>query len=217
MRAGPDVTDGFAPASSPAQTRLQIIRAAQVVFGRSGYAGGRTLDIAATARVTERTVFRHFPTKAELFIAAATEPFDAYIRAFVDEWSHREHGVVDAWDETRNFYAGLFDVLYTYRGLVVALIAAREFEDRSVAGFPTLDAAIVDLLAAAEATLATESQARGFRGSPAVNLRLMFGLALSVSVHGDWLFYHNEDADREQMLDEVTAFTLYGLGTRRDD
>jgi AcrR family transcriptional regulator len=212
----PEVGDTAPPASSPAQTRLQIIRAAQEVFGRSGYAGGRTLDVAATARVTERTVFRHFPTKAELFLAAAVEPFQAYIKTFVDEWKDREHGVLSVWDETRGFYAGLFDILDTHRGLVVALIAAREFEDHSRDAFSNLDAAVAELLSAAESTMATESAARGLSGVPAVNVRFMLMLAISAVILGDWIFQRDAHPDREQMLDDVTQFTLYGLGARPD-
>lgn len=212
----PEVGDTAAPGSSPAQTRLQIIRAAQAVFGRSGYAGGRTLDVAATARVTERTVFRHFPTKAELFLAAAVEPFQVYITSFVDLWKDREHGVLSVWDETRGFYAGLFDILDTHRGLVVALIAAREFEDHSRDAFSNLDAAVAELLSAAESTLAAESAARGLSGVPAVNVRFMLMLAISAVILGDWIFPRDAHPDREQMLDDVTQFTLYGLGARPD-
>jgi AcrR family transcriptional regulator len=214
MRAGPEVNGAAAPASSPARTRLRIIRAAQEVFGRSGYGGGRTLDVASIARVTERTVFRHFPTKAELFLAAAVEPFQTYIKTFVDEWEDREHGVLTVWDETRGFYAGLFDILDTYRGLVVALIATREFEDHAGDAFSNLDAAVAELLTAAESTLAIESAARGLAGVPAVNVRFMLMLAISAVVLGDWILSRHADPDREQMLDDVTRFTLYGLGAR---
>jgi AcrR family transcriptional regulator len=44
-----------------------IVKAATRLFGEKGYAGTRTSEIAAAARVTERTLFRYFPTKEVLY------------------------------------------------------------------------------------------------------------------------------------------------------
>jgi TetR/AcrR family transcriptional regulator len=44
-----------------------ILRAATQLFGEKGYDGTRTADIAATAGVTERTLFRYFSTKQKLY------------------------------------------------------------------------------------------------------------------------------------------------------
>jgi TetR/AcrR family transcriptional regulator len=44
-----------------------IVKAATRLFGEKGYEGTRTADIAAAARVTERTLFRYFPTKEVLY------------------------------------------------------------------------------------------------------------------------------------------------------
>lgn len=195
------------------RTRGEILRAARVVFGRDGYAGGRTVDIAATAGITERTLFRHFPTKAELFTAAVIEPFHDYVGAFVSNWNEREHGVLTAQEETRQFYAGLLDVLDEHHGLFIALLAARSFNDPTGTIFPRLESELAELLRSAEPTMAAESVARGFRGPPPINVRFMFGLAISMSVHGEWLFTPDHRPSRELMLEELTAFTLHGLAS----
>lgn len=44
-----------------------ILKAATRIFGAKGYDGARTADIAASAGVTERTLFRYFPTKDGLY------------------------------------------------------------------------------------------------------------------------------------------------------
>jgi TetR/AcrR family transcriptional regulator len=44
-----------------------ILRAAEDLFSQSGYAGTTTAEIARTAQVTERTLFKYFPSKQELF------------------------------------------------------------------------------------------------------------------------------------------------------
>src|SRR5207248_128502 len=58
-----------------------ILQAATAIFGAKGYRDARTADIAATARVTERTLFRYFPSKEQLYrrvmfpaLLAATMP-----------------------------------------------------------------------------------------------------------------------------------------------
>lgn len=44
-----------------------IVRAATRVFGAKGYAAARTAEIARAAGVTERTLFRYFPSKQRLY------------------------------------------------------------------------------------------------------------------------------------------------------
>jgi TetR/AcrR family transcriptional regulator len=44
-----------------------IVDAATRLFGKKGYDGTRTADIAAAAGVTERTLFRYFPSKEKLY------------------------------------------------------------------------------------------------------------------------------------------------------
>ena len=58
-----------------------ILQAATQVFGAKGYRGARTADIASSAGVTERTLFRYFPSKEKLYrrvmfpaLLAATMP-----------------------------------------------------------------------------------------------------------------------------------------------
>lgn len=44
-----------------------IVNAATQLFGERGYEATRTADIAAAAGVTERTLFRYFPSKEKLY------------------------------------------------------------------------------------------------------------------------------------------------------
>jgi len=46
---------------------IAILEAATQLFGEKGFDGARTAEIAAAARVTERTLFSYFPTKASLY------------------------------------------------------------------------------------------------------------------------------------------------------
>lgn len=51
-------------------TKERMIAAAATLFARAGFNGITTRDIAQRARVSEGNIFRYFPTKRELFIAA---------------------------------------------------------------------------------------------------------------------------------------------------
>jgi AcrR family transcriptional regulator len=62
-------------------TELAILAAAERLFAERGYAGTRTAEIARAAKVTERTLFKHFPGKEALLervlqpaLHAATTP-----------------------------------------------------------------------------------------------------------------------------------------------
>ena len=48
------------------ETRVRILRAAEKLFGRDGFQGATTREIADEAKVNETTLFRHFRTRDEL-------------------------------------------------------------------------------------------------------------------------------------------------------
>lgn len=52
-----------------ADRREQILAVATALFARQGFSGTTTKEIAAKAGVTEALIFRHFPTKEDLYWA----------------------------------------------------------------------------------------------------------------------------------------------------
>lgn len=54
-----------------AETDERILAAALETFGRHGFRGASTRELAAAAGVTEVTLFRHFPSKGRLFSEVA--------------------------------------------------------------------------------------------------------------------------------------------------
>ena len=69
---------------APAERRAQILKATFPVFAVRGFAGATTRDLAAAAGVSEPILYRHFPSKADLF-AAVLEEAARRIVARVDE------------------------------------------------------------------------------------------------------------------------------------
>ncbi len=53
--------------------RQQILEVAKAHFARRGYEGTTTREIALAAKVNEAIIFRHFPTKEELYWAVIDE------------------------------------------------------------------------------------------------------------------------------------------------
>jgi AcrR family transcriptional regulator len=62
--------------------REQVLDAALIEFAQGGLAGTSTEAIAARAGISQPYLFRLFPTKRELFIAAASRCFDNIARGF---------------------------------------------------------------------------------------------------------------------------------------
>ncbi|GAA2040705.1 TetR/AcrR family transcriptional regulator [Nocardiopsis rhodophaea] len=95
-----------------ARTREALVEAALRLYSRKGFAATTTEEIAAAADVSQRTLFRYFPSKEEVLLslqddieetfqaklAARPEPespYDALVNALTDTWRELdEHAVV---------------------------------------------------------------------------------------------------------------------------
>jgi TetR/AcrR family transcriptional repressor of mexJK operon len=60
-----------------AHKRLAILEAGRAVFMRSGYGGASMDEIAATAKVSKQTVYKHFTDKESLFTEIITRDMEA--------------------------------------------------------------------------------------------------------------------------------------------
>lgn len=62
-------------------TRARLVAATQQVVREVGYANATTRAVADAAGVSEGTIYRHFPDKLTLFLAAAREGNDAVVES----------------------------------------------------------------------------------------------------------------------------------------
>jgi TetR/AcrR family transcriptional regulator len=67
---------------SAATRRAMIVEAAREVFQESGLNGARLRDIAERVGITEAYLYRHFPSKVDLYEAAVHEPVVEAVEAF---------------------------------------------------------------------------------------------------------------------------------------
>ncbi|HVW42843.1 MAG TPA: helix-turn-helix domain-containing protein [Amycolatopsis sp.] len=206
------VDHGARTGTSRGQGRQQILDAAAAAFAEKEYAQVTTREIARRAGISEPMLFRHFGSKSALFQQAAAGSFTEYMRAYCRQWEERglqENDEVEA----RAFYAGLYEVLRDRRDLLrVAL-----FQDD--AAKPTGPVWTV-MQESIDRIGALQDEERARRGYPAhvydfpVMIRLMFGMALSVALHGEWLF-GEQHFDLAAVLDEMARLTVHGGGDGR--
>ncbi|MBV2365646.1 TetR/AcrR family transcriptional regulator [Streptomonospora sp. NEAU-YY374] len=96
-----------------ARTRQALVAAALRLFAERGFDAVTTEEIAAAADVSQRTLFRYFPSKEEIVLSvhdqieegfrlklaarpAEEHPFTAMVNAFGDAWSELEPADVAA-------------------------------------------------------------------------------------------------------------------------
>lgn len=192
------------------RNRQRLLDAATELFARRGYRGTTTRDIAVAAGITERTLFRHVPSKAALFREAVVAPVDEFVRAFTTDWNDRPTGSRGAEVEVREFYETLLAVIDRERSLLLALLAALADETHD-ADFPDLPLTFAPMLDALAAIFAVEAELRGWMLDHGVAVRLIVGMALSVTLHRDWLFAGGDVPSQATLVEQLTRFTLHGL------
>ena len=200
-----------ATASVRGRGRQLLLTAARDIFAERGYKGTSTRDIAERAGVTEVMIFRHFGTKANLFQEAVVAPFTLFIQHYLADYRSREHGIRSPYEEGLDLYTGLFEVLRGEREVLLALMAARQFDDLPAAAASQVEQAFADVLTVIEEVVGTESVERGFSDfdlRPTV--RAMFAMVLSVALHGDWMGLRHDKSYRH-VIDAMTTLTVRGL------
>ncbi|MEO3821678.1 TetR/AcrR family transcriptional regulator [Plantactinospora sp. B24E8] len=101
-------------AEAMAETRRRITDAAIELHGTVGPARTTIVDIAALARVQRHTVYRYFPTEADLLQACSTEYWKRHPWPDVTAWQALEpprERIATALEELYDFYAAVEPVL----------------------------------------------------------------------------------------------------------
>lgn len=195
---------------SSATVRSLVLRAAGELFEERGFGAVGTREIAARAGVTQAQVFRHFGTKADLFVEAVYQPFHDFVADYVGRWALHGHGNGSSARDTEVFVGGLYRLLLEHRGLLAAL------SGQAVGGSPGLPvhaaALLREIFDCLEREVAVEVQAQGGKTiEVAYAVRFAFALVFGVSVLEQALF--PSDAARPghaQLVQEMSGFILRG-------
>lgn len=200
---------------SPQEVRRLLLESARTTFAANGYAGSSTREIAEQAGVSEALLFRHFGTKAQLFQKAILDPFNEFVNGYLEDW--REHfapSLEPPEVPSRNYVAGLYDLLREHRELIMALVAAHAYELGVVGkGEGGMLSGALDRL---EEVVEAEVSRRGFNGVDIpVAIRATFGMVMAMAVLDDWLFPPDRRRPgRDRIVNEMVAFMVHGLAHR---
>jgi len=84
------------PGRLPAHERRQaIVHAALPVFAKRSYAGATTAEIAREAGVSEPILYRHFPSKRDLYFACLDEAWARLRAAFEETFGEAERAAAE--------------------------------------------------------------------------------------------------------------------------
>jgi AcrR family transcriptional regulator len=170
--------------------RAAILDVARQRFGERGYRGTTTAELAEAAGVAEKTLFRHFPAKADLFREAVVEPFAAFVSEYLAGWEARPPAL-PVESEVHDFFSGLLDTLLAHRELVLAVEASR---------FSEVQDDLDGLLAGLERILEGQAAGRGYAFDAGLVARVMFELAVIAAFQPG-----------EPDLDALTNLVVYGV------
>jgi len=112
------------PRKSTETLRTELLSAAATVFARRGYGGASTKEIANLAGTTQASIYRHYGSKSDLFVAAVADPFIELIETYTAAFTEQSRHNPDPYRLTETHIANLYDHLYAKRTAILALICA---------------------------------------------------------------------------------------------
>ena len=199
-----------------AERKAQLIEVAISIFGRRGFRGATTKAIADAAGISEATIFRHFPSKADLYIAAfrqrtgvGTEQFVTMLEDLADRREDEEllralgRAMLIGYEQDRDLH----------RMLLYAWLDQDEAANRrmweQIRESP--------LFAFLEGFVARRQAEGAFRsGDPALLSRALLALPVQHAVQTK-LYGIGTDARDEEVVDLYARFLLDGLRGSRSD
>jgi AcrR family transcriptional regulator len=158
----PPASIGRRKRSDAERNQQTLLDAAAVVFVRAGV-DAPVRDIATEAGVGMGTIYRHFPTRADLVVAVFRHQLDALAAAATPPARETPYDAVRSW------VARFADFLVTKHGLAQALQSDR-------AGFESLHAEFVDRLVPVLDRLLQASAAAGQTRADIGAYDLMLGI-----------------------------------------
>jgi TetR/AcrR family transcriptional regulator len=189
-----------------AQRREQLLDTAARLFAVRGYAGATTSEIARAAGVTEPIIYRHFPSKRDLFIALIERTSESTIRL----WEHELAAAPDPGERLRRLFSANPMVADKGKGIYRVIVQAMtEVEDPQIQESLSQHAQTLHEFLVREIQVAQESGKVSKRFTPQliawalIHMGLGYGVlsAMGVARHGvDDQGMHIKDLLAELML-----------------
>jgi AcrR family transcriptional regulator len=197
---------------STTEVRQLLLDAGARVFRAQGFERATTDQIAQAADVSMSVLFRHFPTKGDLFREAIIQPFIDSLGAFTSTWQRSFTDPVDETQIMRHIVTELYDSLRGHEDAVGALSRADDVIDdataNEIAGL--FDQCFEHMHAMGE----EEAARRAWFSGEEMELtsRLLVALVTACVSHRRWFLPTGRDRlSRERIVDHITNLMLYGL------
>src|ERR1035441_4638952 len=161
---------------SASDRRHQLVETALDFFSRKGFGGTTTKEIAAAAGVTEAIIFRHFPTKQDLYNAVLDQHHDSGRTAeCIEQWKN----FMERNDDEALFRSMIENIIEAHRrdlrGHRVLLFAALEGHEAALEYNRRFSLPIYELLCQYVARRQNEGALRG--SEPGAVIAAVFGMA----------------------------------------
>ncbi|MGH8991027.1 MAG: TetR/AcrR family transcriptional regulator [Acidimicrobiia bacterium] len=193
----------------PAEVRQLLLDAAAAEFARHGYVDAKMRTIASEADVAMSAMYRHFPTKSELFREAVLLPFLAFIGEFGATWRQQLNQPWEAERLMRAMIEYLYDNLTAHRKALTSLVAASGQPDLDV--MADLRAAMTQMFSELQLIGEHEAAVRGWF-SPSVvppATRLAVALTIGMVIAEPWLT--EDGVGWDGLVGDMANFCLYGI------
>jgi AcrR family transcriptional regulator len=201
-----------------AELRRDILSAAQMVFSEKGYASTTIREIADHSQASERLIYRHFNSKADLFAAAVFDPVE---RIIDEQLNDDKIAILDAMPpvEGIRYYAKLvISTIRQEKPLFIAYLNAITFHrsefshisDRYPASFRDR------LLYLESITYQPMTASRFLLRDNKFEARLTFLFLWAVALFDD-VFLESEVQDDEREIRSVVKLMAMGIGLADPD
>jgi TetR/AcrR family transcriptional regulator len=197
------------PRLQASDRRLQLIETALDFFSRKGYSGTTTKEIAAAAGVTEAIIFRHFPSKQDLYNAVLDHTHDSsQLAECIAQWKscmdrNDDAGLIRAIIE--RVIEGFRKDLRVHRVLMFAVLEGHEaaLEYNRQFSLP-----ILDLLWQYVARRQSEGALRG--SDPGAIIAAAYGMAAQFATMTQLYGFRTTTTD-SQITDRFTDIVMHGI------
>jgi AcrR family transcriptional regulator len=200
------------PRRSAEESRRKLIQAAREEFRRFGFSGATTAAIARGAGTSEAHLFRHFPSKAELFQESVFDALDEHIAAFSEKHGTGTDGT-NIRQQARLYIGELQEFLREHSSLLLSVIAAQTFASGALHGKPEIESLKMYF------KRGSKMMRKRVHGTPRVDpnllVRVSFTAVLGCVIFRDWVCPPGTASD-EEISNAIIDFVIEGINVNSD-
>jgi TetR/AcrR family transcriptional regulator len=189
--------------------RLQLVETALDFFSRKGFGGTTTKEIAAAAGVTEAIIFRHFPTKQDLYNAVLDHHHDCgRVVDCIEQWK----SCMERNDDEGLVRAIIEKIIESYRrdlrGHRVLLFAALEGHETGLEHNRQISVPVFELLC--QYIVRRQSEGALREGHPGAVVAAIAGMASHYATMTQMFGFPTNVSDR-QIADGFVDIVMHGI------